>query len=58
MGTYFLEKCHLEAICLEKMKFRKDTKGSTFIPMRALMSIVVAGVIVALAYAGFQQMEK
>jgi len=45
-------------MCLEKMKFREDTKGSTFIPMRALMSIVIAGVIGALAYAGFQQMEK
>lgn len=35
-----------------------DNRGATFIPMRALMSIVVAGIIVALAFVGIQYVTK
>jgi len=36
----------------------KDDRGSTFIPMRALMSIVVAGVIIGLVFIGLQHATK
>jgi len=38
--------------------FRTDNRGATFIPMRALMSIVVAGVIIGLVFIGLQHATK